>query len=129
MTEEDKDIVRMKGAGVSTHRIALKLGMTEVQVDERWNAIRAEIADRATSGYASLVDQFTVMAHQYQLLGESLKIVAGALGNVMPDTEVQALFAADPKLTVRQLKQNCIILRPFVPVNPQESIDRTVQGN
>ena len=126
-------LLKYKEAGFSDAAIGAKLGMTEDEVKVKWAELLQISQQRNVSGYVDLTVQFTVLCHQYQLLGESMKIVAGALGNMMPPNEIKALITADPEQTFKNLSTSCIILRPFVQVDPeqslQESLKKVAEGN
>jgi len=129
ITDDDKYLIKLKGAGFSDAAIGKKLGLSEAWVTARWKEIEATFVTGHTSGFAALCDHVTVMAHQYQLLGESLKIAAEALSNRMSEPELVQLITPDPVQTLKNLRSQCIILRPFVPITPEESIKRTAAEN
>lgn len=126
---DEKYLIKLKGAGFSDLAIATKLGITEKEVIERWKKLEAGLASMTSSGYSAFCDTVTIAAHQYQLLGESFKIIASALGDRMTEEEIAALIVDDKKQTLENLRSRCIILRPFVPVTPEESLKNTLQGN
>jgi DNA-binding Lrp family transcriptional regulator len=109
---DDKYILKMKFARQSNATIAAKLGVTEKEVVERLAYLHRLGETIMVNGYANLSEQFTTMAYQYQLLGESLKIVATSLGELMPEAEVAALVDKDPNQTVTNFLTKAIVLRP-----------------
>lgn len=129
MTFDDKYMLRLKSAKVSDKVIAAKLGITEDELQKRWAKMVAELSTALTSTYGLLVDQITVMANQYQLLGESLKIVCNAVGNQLSREELEALVVDNREQTLANLRDNCIILRPFEPVDPKKALEDSLRGN
>jgi hypothetical protein len=95
--------------------IAKKLSMEIGELNRRWDSIMAEIHSQQSNGYNNLREQYTVLCHQYQLLGESLKIVASVLAATMPDDEMLALIAEHPQETIKNLRERAIVLRPYAP--------------
>jgi hypothetical protein len=128
---DDAILTKYKLAKVSDDRIAAKLGLSVEQVNQRWERILDRASRMTESGYGHLVNQFGILCHQYQLLGESLKPIAEALGNIMPLEEVERLIvgkAEDVALTLKNLARSCIILRPFTPVNPVEALEQQTEN-
>lgn len=124
-------LVKYKTAGMKDEVIAAKLGITVEQVEARWKEILARASRMVDTGYDALCTQYTILSTQYQLLGESLKIIAAALGDVMPMSEIEPLIigdADDVAATLRNLSKSCIILRPFTPVNPVESLQQRTEA-
>jgi len=129
MNQDDIYLVKMKQTGASDSRIAAKLNMQEKDVRERYAKIIQELQDRTDNGYAVFCEMFTVMANQYQLLGESLKLCGSFTGNVIQEEELKLLIDKDPVVTLRNLQTKCIVLAPYIPISPEESIRRTLAGN
>ena len=129
ITEDDKYLMKLKLQGWLDCNIARKMGITEDQVKERWNSIQTLLAAGHASGYAALLDHFTVLCHQYQMLGESLKIVAAALGNQVTEKQLSSLVEDNREHTVKNLMGSCIILHPFIPITPEESLKNTLGKN
>lgn len=130
LTEDDKYLVKMLSAGFSLANVSKKLGVAEDVLKKRWEMIQASLIVDHSSGYAAFCDHINNSAFQYQLLGESFKITAEALSQRMTDDDLLKLIVAgNPEQTVKNLKSNCIILKPFVPLTPEESIKKTLAGN
>lgn len=125
---DDAILVRYKATGMPDERISQKMGITIEEVQIRWKRL-VETAQPVIDSVTGLVNQFNVLALQYQLLGESLKIIAGALHNQMTPTEIRTLVTNDPEETVRNLIKSCIMLRPFVPINPVDSLKAHQEKN
>ena len=129
---DDSLLMRYKAAGVQDKTIAAKLGITIEEVEARWR-ILGELAQRTSNGHDDLRVQYQILCHQYQLVGESLKIIALALENTMLPSEVRKLIVEDPDTTLRNLVTSCIILKRFTPVDPAESLraslERQQKGN
>lgn len=116
LNNNDVWIVKYKSLGWPSAKIAKKFGgeWTAKDVDERWAAIQMEAQACTANGYGALVDKFTVMANQYQLLGDTMKYIGMALGNTISSEELKKLIVpGDTDATVKSLLEHCIILRPF----------------
>lgn len=126
-------LVKYKNAGMSDAVIASKLGLKEAQVREKWLELLQLSETASSAGYLDLSQQFTIMAHQYQLLGESMKIIATALSDRMGMDEIKGLITSDPKQTLKNLWESSIILKPFVAVDVNKSFEesrkRDAEGN
>lgn len=129
VTEETKYLIKLKGAGFTDATIAKKLGIPEAEVVRQWKELEAAFLSGSLSGFAAFCDHVTVTAHQYQLLGESLKIMAEVLSNPVSEKELREMVVADIDQTIKNLQSRCIMLRPFIPVTPEESIRRTTKNN
>lgn len=132
MMTDAKVLIKLKAMGMSSFDIAAKMGLTVEQVDTMWAEL--QVLAKEQNGHGDLVAQYNHMCHQYQLLGESLKIVAMCVHAAMPPSEIRALIVPnDVNATVKNLCEQCIILRPFVPQNPEDSLrehlKRTAEGN
>lgn len=114
MNQTDAYMVKMISAGKTNEQIAAKLGMTPLQVSVRWEKIKAEAEANQTNGYYSLCDKFTVLVNQYQLMGETLKVIAFALGQVVPEEELVKIITSNPEETLKNLKTKTIILRAYI---------------
>lgn len=120
--QDDIYLLKLLGAGLPLRTIAKKLGRTEEWVKDRWEALVRQGEERQKSGIMALGDQFSVLAHQYQLVGESLKIVALALANEMPANEIEAMIDGDPKASAERIRTKAIVLRPFAFQPPEGKI-------
>ncbi len=118
MSRDDLYLIKLKKAGAIDSFIAERLGISVDEVKRRWTQVQLEALSQETASYGSLCEMFTLMAAQYQLLGESLKVIGTALGNVMFDEEITKLIDKDPAKTLANLKANSIVLRPFVMPAP-----------
>lgn len=119
MTNETKYLFKLKSAGWTDAKIARKLGWTEAQVQQHLLSAVADFQQEMENGYASLKELFTTLCCQYQLVGESLKVLAGAIGDALSAEEIEALWEADPKKMAAKLRTHCIPLRPFAPPDPE----------
>lgn len=126
---DDNLLIKYKTARIKDDVIASKLGISVEEVNLRWNQL-VEIANQSkANGHEDLCVQFNTLSLQYQLLGESLKIVGAALGDVLPMSEVSKLIVEGNKAqTLKNLSEQCIILRPFTPVNPVEALEAATQA-
>lgn len=121
---DDAYLIKLVGAKMPIHMIAMRVGATVAEVEARWKELQAVAHAAQESGHQNLCNQVAVLAHQYQLVGESLKILAGAVGASMSPAELRPLITADPEQTLENLFKHCIILKPFTPVDPVESLER-----
>lgn len=115
-------LIKYKTSGMPDDMIAARMGITVAQVNKRWESVLARGKDMVANGYAELCEAFTTLAHQYQLVGHSLEAISTALSNIMPPEELRQLIDKDPERTLRNLSTFCIILRPYVPVNPVDAL-------
>lgn len=134
ISNDDVYLVKLKGAGFPVAFIAARMGISIQEVERRWEAIQKASTAAQTSGYLDLSAQFTVMCHQYQLVGESLKIIAGALHNQASAEEIRtALCCAEPlsqeqaDAIQQKLLTSYIVLRPFTPVDPEKALQETTK--
>jgi len=131
--DDEKLLVKYKTAGLPNHNIAHKLGISVSEVERRWAEIE-ELAKQMDCGYIDLVAQYTLLCQQYQLIGESLKIISGALSERMTISEVDEIIAsAKPGEVALKLISSAIVLRPFKGIDPnaslKESTQKMQQGN
>lgn len=129
MTADDNYLVKLKNAKLPDHLIAAKLGISVEEVQRRWCALFAEFQSMQANGYQNLIDQFTVLSNQYQLLGQSLMIIGNNLGGVLTTEELEALVVEDREQTLQNLRTKCIILRPVPLVDPQEFLKEGIKKN
>jgi len=130
---DDGYLFKLKASNVPDATIAKKLGISLAEVEHRWARITADLKASEANGYNALCDQFTVMANQYQLLGGSLKIMAGVIGSVMGSDELEGLIPIaaeeDRKLVLDSLRKNCIVLRRYTPISSEELLKQVTAGN
>ena len=133
MISDDNYLFKLKSTKVADVVIAKKLGISVEEVALRWQRIVTDLQASEDNGYNALCDQFTVMANQYQLLGGSLKVMAGAIGSVMTSQELEGFIPLtseeDRKLVLDSLRKHCIILRRFTPITPEEALKKAHTGN
>lgn len=115
-------LIKYKTSGMPDDVIAARMGISIAQLNKRWESILARSKDMVANGYAELCEAFTVLAHQYQLVGVSLENVSTALSNIMPPEEIKQLIDKDPDKTLRNLSAFCIVLRPYVPADPLDAL-------
>lgn len=120
-------VAKLKHLGWDDAKIADKMGTTVEKLDREWKQAIAHSERLLTSGYADLCEQFRTLCGQYELLGESLKIISGALGNsVTPDELIKVVGSEE---LANKLIGSYIILRPFASVNPQVSLEKVIASN
>lgn len=134
---DDGLLLKYKEAGWDDVRIAKKMGMSIEEVRSRLVALSKAAELLAASGYDQLSVQYQIMCHQYQLLGESLKIIANALSNLPTQAEIAAVLPLasreDREAIAGKLAASFVILKPFVAVDPVKSFEEYLkavqQGN
>jgi len=129
MVTDDNYLIKMKTAQKPDAVIAAKMGITVEEVNRRWDRILADLKLCQENGYNALCDQFTMMANQYQLLGGSLKIMAGVIGSVINSDELDKLVTNNAEETLKNLRAHCIILRKFVPMTSEEAVRQVIAEN
>jgi len=125
---DDNLLIKYKSAGVKDSVIAAKLGIAIAEVASRWKRL-VEVANLPPdNGREALHTQFNTLAIQYQLLGESLKVIAAALGDTMPPSEIAELIVeGDAAQTLKNLNTRCIVVKPFTPVDPVQALEQATQ--
>ena len=119
-----KLLIKYKKAGIPDHIIAARMNISVNEVRRQWEGLQM-LAKEVDCGYGDLTLQFNILCHQYQLLGESLKILADAITNRATPEEVEkAVKSSDP---VKNLFTSFIILRPFVPVDPAQALEEATK--
>jgi len=127
LSNDDLYLVKLKGCGLSTGTIATRLNISAVEVEKRWKRIQEGTLAAQENGHTQLCQQYTVLCHQYQLLGESLKIISHAISDELNPEELSLLIVDDKTQTLDNLRRNAIILRPFKPVDPAESLKERLE--
>jgi len=113
---------------MSTGTIATRLNISAVEVEKRWKRIREGTLAAEENGHTQLCQQYAVLCHQYQLLGESLKIISHAISDELNPEELAILVVDDKEQTLDNLRRNAIILRPFKPVDPAQSLQEHLEA-
>lgn len=133
MTFDDHYIVKCMSARMPAPKIAAKLGISVQELEKRWAAIQKEVDANLSNGYYALSEQFNVFCSQYQLLGESMKLLAHALGGAMSDQDLKNLITVDPEITFQNLRKLAIVLNPYQFTDPskalEEELKRLQKGN
>lgn len=134
MNLDPKLVAKYKLAGLSDKVVAAKLGVEPAEIAAAWAQILAvsQTVNQAV-GYHAMIANFEVLCHQYQLLGESLKKVALALGNPMRAEEIRVLVTDNKEETIANLLMAGIILRG-IPVDSigteiEKALGRKAQEN
>lgn len=123
MTQDDLYILKYKQAGFPTKIVANRLGVSEEEVERRFEDIKNHCEARQANGYLDLAVQFDNLCLQYQMMGENLRILAKALGDDVSLAEIRNQVADDPEITSSNLAKNFIILRPFVVEDPTPAVE------
>lgn len=129
LSSSDEHLIKLKSAGISDAIIAKKLSIPESEVSQRYHQIWKHLSGLQGNGYIHLSERFTNLCQQYQSMGESLKTIAYALSDHISDEDLSRMVTGDRQETMDNLRQNCIILKAFVPPSPEEEIESTSQGN
>lgn len=116
-------LVKYKKAGMDDDLIAKRLGWTVAKVNNVWAELMKQVEDIQSTGYENLRKQWWIMCQQYELLGESLKIIGGQLQNVMPAPELAELITDNKEETFKNLTSKALVLRPFVFADPIASLE------
>src|SRR3990167_2476528 len=98
---DDLYLLKLKSANVPDDVICRKLNITPEEMNLRLQGMVKNAEHQASNGYAAFCDQFTVLANQYQLVGESLKILAGVIGDPLSFSELQALVTGNREETLK----------------------------
>lgn len=127
MSQNDLYLVKLKGAGLTDKEIGQRMNLSIEQVEMNWKRIQRELQSTSVQSSLALFNQYTVLCHQYLLVGESLKIISGALANEASSEELRRCCGATYEETVKNIKQNFIVLRPFTPIDPEESLKQSIK--
>lgn len=110
--KDDDLIVKYKRVGMTNPHIAAKLGLTELEVAQRYQEYLQSLVSTQSADYQELVTRFQVLCHQYQLLGESLKLLSLILSTPASPEEIRVCLTSDPSQSVQNLLSSLIVLRP-----------------
>lgn len=122
MKDTEYWILKYKSAHWTSENIAKKLSTTPQEIDRIWESMVAQSKSETANGSLPLAHQFTVFAYQYQLLGESLKVMASALSNEATTTEIRQLIDSDPLASAERIRSRFIVLRPFQFQDPEKAL-------
>ena len=113
---DDAYLYAWKKSGQSDETIAAKLSISPQEVKRRFIMVEQAVKEdrRQQLGVDMLVQQFNTLCLQYQMVGESLKAVAGNLSNLATPQEVRDKLADGDDATVESLMSSFIILRPWI---------------
>lgn len=126
---DDELLVKYKNVGWDDERIGKKLGISPEEVDKRFKSLIERAERIIASGLANLQTHFGITCNQYQLLGDSLKVVAEAFSNAMTPDEIRELIVDDKEETLRNLTKMAIVLKPFIASSPQEALKNELEKN
>jgi hypothetical protein len=129
MSQDEIYLVKLKRAGMTDAFISKRMGIPIPQVESMWEKIKRDAMVSLSNGYPDLIAQFTILAHQYELMGENLKILGTYLSQIIPASEIADLLEGKPEEVLERLRLNCIILRPFVLPPPSVPDTQNVAGN
>lgn len=129
MINDDSQLLKLKHLGWSDERIAAKLGWDVELVRTRYQAFIALAIASESSGHIALVNHFNLLCSQYQLMGESLKILGMALSANVSSADLQAWVVDDPDTAGIEILKRYIVLPRFVTQDPQASLDAAIKQN
>jgi hypothetical protein len=113
----DQDVgymMKAKRAGIPDQVIAKKLNVSVEELDRQFRSQVATVLSTTSNGYKDLTDSFVNMCHQYQLVGESLKMMGAGLNELATLAEVQDATGMNQEAS-EKLMVSFIVLRKFVP--------------
>lgn len=122
MTQDDEYIVKWRSIGISDITIANKLGLTLDELSARWDRIFKDLTEQQESGYNDWCDRFRLLAAQYDLVGQSLKVMAVQINNLMSVEEITNLIKSAPtaEAAAEKLRKHAIVLRPYLKPDPEK---------
>jgi hypothetical protein len=95
--------------------------MKEVDVASALLSLDRSVNAHQVNGYQAACEAFTVLCHQYQLVGESLKLMSEMISNTATEEELEQVV---PRYVLEELQRRFIILRRFEPqMEVEESVD------
>ena len=124
MITDDVYLAKMKLAGKDNLFIGKKLGMTTAEVEARWASLQNVAEALFANGFVDLHQQAATLSIQYQMLGESLKVLLLALENMVTAEMIRPHIVADGEKTIQNLQRAFIILPPFSLPPPPETPGR-----
>lgn len=123
MIDDSVLLAKYKQAKMSDADIAAKLGIKVEEVEQRWQALLAAAHSAATNGTVELANQLNILALQYQLVGESLKILTTGLGKTASPEDIRAcVVPGNADQTVKNLVTRFTIIHPFKLIDPVEAL-------
>ena len=125
----DSMLFAYKKAGLPADVIAAKLSLTVEEVEARYRAICAVVEQDTGRGYQNMIDHFTVLSHQYQLVGLSLRLLAEMIQRPATLEEVRSVLTGDPDVDAAALITSFMILPPPEPVNLEEELKKSISSN
>jgi len=125
MDDNTKHILRLYQAGIPEATVAGRMNMTVEQVRAVVNAAVQKLATQNQNGYSLLVGHFTNLTEQYKLVGDSLQMIATALGN---EADVSDLAAIVGDEKAQQISSQFIVLRRFTPESAEAVLRKLTQN-
>lgn len=108
-------LIKLKQIGLADQVIAEKMGKSESAVAAMWEEFLAT-QSMYGNGYPILVERFTTLCLQYELVGESLKHIAGILSNRVTIQEMKReVEGKDKEAAIAALANAFIILKRAEP--------------
>jgi hypothetical protein len=121
-------LIRCKSAGIPNDQIAGRLGISIEEVEKQWKqAVQTSL--RSSNGFQDFVNQFTTLAHQYQLVGESLKVFANCLSNTPSIEEIRNVLTDDKEESALAILSSFLVFRAFQYQDVEELIKKTLKDN
>lgn len=126
---DDIYLLKMKQAGASDESIATKLGLSAKEVQRIWSDMHKLKEQMEQSGYLKLQEQWMQLCYQYNLVGSSLKFIAGAVNNGTSPDKLREAIKSCPEGTdlAQHLLGKFIILNPYPAVqDPARDLNETL---
>lgn len=118
-THDEQYILRLKGLNWTDDRIGEKMGIPSSEVTRIWKELLSRTQNQIATGYVQLADFYNNLANQYKLLGESLNVLAQAVGNQASSETLKTFLNSHQ---IETLLNNYIVLNKFVPPTPSDSL-------
>lgn len=107
-------IASYRRRGMPCEWIMAKMGISPETYEAACAALDGAEARLKSTGYQNLANVFTLLCHQYQLVGDSLKAMGEGLQNVVTEAEILAkLKTGTVEEQARDIASSFIILHPF----------------
>lgn len=125
--DDDQFLIKLKQLRFTDAQIANRLRITPEEVGRRWAELLTVAAAVEKNGHWHLVNTFSLMSHQYQLLGETMKAIGGQVCKGPSLDEVRAVIAnGPPETAAERLVETFVVMNPFTPL---ATSDIPVQDN
>lgn len=104
-------VARLLRCGRTPEQIAVRMNLSLEEVNTLVSQIQQSATLLNTSRMDEVAQAFLVLCNQYQLVGESLKVIGSVLGSNLSMAQLEELVADDKATTLARLRE-VIVLRP-----------------